>query len=413
MTSSCELKFDNLFICSQKEFVPDDLIYLFQEGDRREVANTDQEHGELSIGYFADRRTILKRLDLGGYTADAAQLYFNEWLTKKYKDFESYAEEGDNEDSSELTALKQFSYEEWKSRVKEVLHTRFDLSSTIATYRDKIDERMRDFNEDWLFYGGDDGKALLVIRSMLEALPDVQEISLDIGPLIYAGWLERNDRICVNRKLLNFQKRSLFHPPVIIAEGSTDITVLKTSLQKLHPELIDYISFFDYDVRVDGGTSYIVKFLRAFAAARINTKILAIFDNDAAGVAAFKDFLNQPLPKNIRAMCLPDISIAQDYPTIGPQGNHLANVNGRAVSIELFLGRHNLLEEDGSLTPIFWSSYEKKVNTYQGAIENKSDIRKRFLQNTKPEQSIADYRNMYPELATLWDHILKLLIWDD
>src|ERR1019366_1677563 len=93
---------------------------------------------------------------------------------------------------------------------------------------------------------------------------------------------------------------SVLEPTVIIAEGSTDILILKRSLQRLYPYLTDYITFFDYEGwNPDGGASYVVKFLRAFAAARINTPILAVFDNDAAGLEAFNA---------ARALSLPQVS---------------------------------------------------------------------------------------------------------
>jgi len=41
MTSTCEIKFDNISIAEQKETVPDDFIYLFQESDRRVIQHAD------------------------------------------------------------------------------------------------------------------------------------------------------------------------------------------------------------------------------------------------------------------------------------------------------------------------------------------------------------------------------------
>lgn len=136
--------------------------------------------------------------------------------------------------------------------------------------------------------------------------------------------------------------------------------------------LTDYISFFDFEgSKPDGGVSYLVKFLKAFAAARISTFILAIFDKDAVGLEGFTIASQLQLPENIRVMRLPDIDLARTYPTIGPQGTHEIDVNGKAVSMELFLGRHNLITSNGSLIPIFWNNYVQTVQTYQGVIQNK------------------------------------------
>jgi hypothetical protein len=156
---------------------------------------------------------------------------------------------------------------------------------------------------------------------------------------------------------------------------------------------------------VDGGASYLVKFLRAFAAARINTNIIAIFDNDAAGTNAFNVASSVPLPVNITVMKLPDIELARSYPTIGPQGKHRIDINGKAVSIELFLGRHNLTRSDGDLTPVVWSNYVHGARQYHGVIDEKQTVLDRFMEETSRSDGPDHYRSRLPELVTLWEHI--------
>ena len=48
---------------------------------------------------------------------------------------------------------------------------------------------------------------------------------------------------------------------------------------------------------------------------------------------------------------MPDIELANNYPTIGPNGEEYMNINGRACSIELFLGK-DVLSEDGKYIPV-------------------------------------------------------------
>jgi hypothetical protein len=177
----------------------------------------------------------------------------------------------------------------------------------------------------------------------------------------------------------------------------------------LYPDLIDYIAFFDYDgSNADGGTSFVVKFLRAFMAARINTSILAIFDNDAVGVEAFNAATALRLPNNIKTTLLPEIALACSYPTTGPQGDHDVDINGRAASIELFLGRHNLTT-DGNLTPVVWKNYISKVDRYQGELRDKSRPFHLFRSETATHDPSVDYIERYPELAILWEHIFSIL----
>jgi hypothetical protein len=409
MVSACELRFDQIAIAEQKAYVPDDFIYLFQENDRRTVRHsaTDEDDESVDVGYFAARDVILRRLDLAGYTADRARQSFESWLSQQRETYSEYVEDGWGD--STAAALQSFSYDEWKRRAKEVLLTRHDFSRPIDHYVDEIDRKMRDSQGEWLFFTAND--PLMSIRAMLEALPDVQEVSLDIGGLIDGGWIQPHERICEARRAPSPQWRSVLQPIVIIAEGSTDTLVLKRSLQRIYPYLDEYITFFDYDgSKPDGGASYLVKFLRAFAAARIYTPILAVFDNDAVGLEAFNDARALSLPHHIKATILPDIDLARSYPTVGPQGTHNVDVNGKAASIELFLGRHNLSTEEGSLSPILWSNYVAKVQRYQGAIEDKSGVLKRFLKDTETHDPSIDYRGRFPELVALWDHILALTI---
>jgi hypothetical protein len=406
MGSSCELKFDEISLLSQKSYVPDEFVCLFQESDRREAPET-QEEG-ITIGYFAPREVVRQRLDLLGYTIEYARSHFQKWLEQERERYREYEEDHGGEWASETAeALRSFNYEEWMSRTRDVLLTRFDFTRPSHEYKDEIDRQMRSLQDGWLFY---DANVLPIVRSMLEALPEVCEVSLDIGDLVAGGYIGDQEKLCETRRTPDLQSRSDLQPTVILAEGSTDITVLKRSLQRLYPYLTDYFAFFDYEApHVDGGTSYLVKFLRAFAAARINTNIVAIFDNDAVGLDAYNLASHPPLPPNIKVTKLPDIELARSYPTIGPQGEHRIDVNGKAASIELFLGRHNLSTDDGVLTPVIWNNYLTAARRYQGAINDKRRVFERFLEETSKEGQYDYYRTLFPELVVLWEHIFGLV----
>lgn len=408
MTSSCGLMFDDMAITWVKADVPDTFIFLFQESDRRvtSLSDCDDEDERVEIRYSATREIVLRRLDFGGYTAERAQEHFEAWLDEERRSYGPISGIDPSTYAEFYAELKNFDYDEWKKRVKPVLFARFDKPQSRDAYIDEIDRRMRDIDQEWLFFGSD----LIALRALLEALPDVREISLDITDLVDAGWIDIDDPICRSRRESDAQPRSILQPTVIIAEGSTDILILKRSLDRLYPHLSDYISFFDYEgAKPDGGASYVVKFLRAFAAARIATSILAVFDNDAAGLEACTTAEGLYLPNNINVTMLPDIEIARSYPTLGPQGMHEIDVNGTAVSIELFLGRHNITGSDGLLTPIVWGSYNNKVQLYQGSIKDKHIPLDRFLRETEIHDPTIDYHSQYPELVILWEHIFAML----
>jgi hypothetical protein len=407
MGSSCELKFDRISVASQKSYVPDEFVCLFQEGDRGLIAGSGPGEENVMVGYSAGRAVIIERLDLMGYTTENARHHFEEWLCLERENYGEYEREEPGGWAAETgAALRALTYEEWLSRARDVLLTRYDFDRPMDEYKDETDRQMRDLSDGWLFY---DSNILPIIRSFLIAFPDIEEVSLDISSLIGGGWINENERICETRRSPGLQPRSDLEPTVIIAEGSTDIAVLKKSLQKLYPYLTDYFAFFDYESpKVDGGASYLLKFLRAFAAARINTNIIAVFDNDAEGAAVFTQACTVPLPTNIRIMKLPDIELARNYPTFGPQGSHRIDVNGRAVSIELFLGRHNLLGNDGDLFPIIWSNRLSGSRQYQGALEAKQTVLSRFMEEINQDHRSDHYHTRFPELITLWEHFFTL-----
>lgn len=407
MVSSCAVYFDDIFIDSQKSSIPVDFIYPFQESDRLELEPEwidDADHVSTRVFYRASRAVVLDRLDLGGFTAEYAEKEFQAWLEEERESYNNYVIAGDEWARETAEAFAALDYLKWKSRLKGVLVTRYDQNRDRGFYTDGIDRLMRDDNTLAFSY------PLVCIRAMLDALPDVQVISLEIGPLIDGGWIEPDAKICEEARGPAAQERTILAPAVIIAEGGTDTLVLQRSLKRLYPHLSEYITFFDYEgMNPDGGAAFLVKFLRAFAAARINTLILAVFDNDAAGLEALKMARGLALPENIRVTALPDIELARSYPTIGPQGMHDMDINGRAVSIELFLGRHNISGQDGSLIPVMWSNYVSAVQQHQGAIQDKKAILQRFLKDIKAEGEAACYRARYPELVTLWEHLFLLV----
>jgi hypothetical protein len=408
MGSYCELRFDDINVSSWKSSVPDEFVYLFQESDRRVVSSVreddenDEESGNRDIQYSATRAVVLRRLDLAGYTEVKAREYFDEWRNRELENFIEYGDWA----AESAEALKSFTYSGWQGRVNDVLKTRYDFTRDQDTFADEIDRQMRANDEGWLFFGSDH---LMVLRSILDTLSDVREVVLDISDLVHSGYIGVDERICEQRRSPDAGERSILEPTVVIAEGSTDIFVLKRSLERLYPELTDYIAFFDYDLsKPDGGTSYIVKFLRAFIAARVKTSILAIFDNDAVGVEAFAAANALSLPDNIKVTLLPRIALASSYPTIGPQGMHRVDINGLAASIELFLGRHNL-EIDGALIPVIWTNLSAKSDRYQGALRDKSKPFDRFREETATREPSVDYKLQYPELVALWEHIFAVL----
>ncbi|MGP3634478.1 hypothetical protein ACTU45_14080 [Streptomyces sp. 24-1644] len=118
--------------------------------------------------------------------------------------------------------------------------------------------------------------------------------------------------------------------------------------------------------------------LRSFAAAGVMNRVIALVDNDAAGLAALKSLANPALPKNYIARNLPDLDYARAYPTHGPSGPGQDDVNGRACSVEFYFGLECLIGPDGNPVPIQWTSLNRSVNTWQGELQNKRYVEERI-----------------------------------
>ncbi|QGQ96064.1 hypothetical protein EHS13_14855 [Paenibacillus psychroresistens] len=110
-------------------------------------------------------------------------------------------------------------------------------------------------------------------------------------------------------------------------------------MEILYPEYNHLFTFFDFhNFRADGGTAYLAKLLKSFSAAKIKNRIIAIFDNDTAVELEIQSLSTVPILDSIKIMKLPILDFCMSYPTIGPTGRHNSNINGSAVSIELFFG---------------------------------------------------------------------------
>jgi HEPN/Toprim N-terminal domain 1 len=189
---------------------------------------------------------------------------------------DSYSQYPEDSDKETLRALEVFDFTTWCQRAASLLERQWDLPEPV----DEIDRRMRDDYDGWLHFDG--YRSLGTLRALLDAFPNVKQVTLDVTDLIGGGLIDENEPICSRRREADRGEVRSLAPTIILAEGSSDIEILRTSLASLHPEQKDYFSFFDHrELSVDGGTSYLVKFLKAFAAASLrNFNRIALPERD-------------------------------------------------------------------------------------------------------------------------------------
>ncbi|MFC3417721.1 hypothetical protein [Algoriphagus hitonicola] len=128
---------------------------------------------------------------------------------------------------------------------------------------------------------------------------------------------------------------------------------------------------------MESSASALVKLITSFAAANVKHPIIALFDNDTAGLKEMKKLTSKTVPPNIRILKYPDITIAKNYPTVGPTGKKKMNVNGLACSIEMYFGV-DVLTRNNELIPIQWKGFEEKEKKYQGEIADKNYVQETF-----------------------------------
>lgn len=190
---------------------------------------------------------------------------------------------------------------------------------------------------------------------------------------------------------------------LILTEGKSDTRILSAAILKMYPEYSDLYQFIDFEeFSISGGASMLTKMVKTFAGVRMDQPVLALFDNDAAGLAE-KHHLDRigTLPSNIKTMALPDIELAKSYPTIGPEGNRQMDVNGTASSIELFLGKEALTDKSGEFHPIRWTGWNKQIERYQGSLEYKDAVTTRFIYRMNSGGEPTQLRAEFPELDQL------------
>jgi hypothetical protein len=218
------------------------------------------------------------------------------------------------------------------------------------------------------------------LRAVLLAFPDA-EVIVDITER-----MESEPESLASESQEAVREEAATHAPMIVlTEGRTDAEFLAAALGVLYPHLTDLVRFLDYERKPDGGVSALGRTVRAFAAAGIANRVVAVFDNDTAGAEGLQILDAITLPRNIRAMCYPALDHAKDYPTLGPptlehpRGSAaLADVNGLAASIELYLGRDVLTQADGTLYPVQWKAFIPKMSRYQGEVTDKNGIQGAF-----------------------------------
>lgn len=363
-----------------------DLLLFFTEADRKVVV--DWEDGEEFKRYcFYTSVDRAKRcLDMLGNTLKAAKEDFELDRASKI-DFSKYI----HDDDYEMELVEQYTFENWVEAVHKyallLSNDKYDyekkyyphfekVCSETQTIAEKIILKSLPFGDDFFGLEYDNINPWNIFRVILEAFEPETTIKLDYTNLFVGGWCDE----------FPTPEDYVTEKTIILTEGKYDAEVISKSMGILYPYMVKFYSFIDFaGYKVQGSTNFLTHYFKAFVASGIQNRVIALYDNDSAGLSELVDLEKVNIPDNFRAIHLPNVELAEDYPTLGPNGKENMNINGKACSIEMFLGQ-DVLEEAGEFVPIHWRGFVEKTQTYQGEVMRKSRIQEKF--NEKMDKAL-------------------------
>lgn len=229
----------------------------------------------------------------------------------------------------------------------------------------------------------------IVLRALAE-FPELENLPIrwEYADIVEGGWISPNDIV----------PGSGAQRCMIVTEGSSDVHILERSLQYLYPEVADFFDFIDMkDGNPFPGVGNLVTFCRGLARIGYTGRMLIVLDNDTAGRGAFEAIGSLDLSPNVKVTTLPPLPEFRHFRTFGPSGEAIEDINGRACSIECFLDL-NVIDEKPAVR---WTTYDKKLKSYQGELVRKDDYTRAFSDRFSRSDTYQT-----DKLYALWAHLI-------
>ncbi|MBV5326987.1 MAG: hypothetical protein JZU65_05020 [Chlorobium sp.] len=399
MGTYTDLTIANYPVISSKSAVIPEVMTVFRETDRRvftrrvaarnalvanEPDDPNDDEIETAIEYSCEIRKVIDRLNVMGFTLRRVREDFEVGRSTELENYASWAEEEHEHHwfDTKWQLLKGLTFDVYAKAFSRVM--------TDCLRPVPFDDHMKDGivdpvikyilgdNDEFLFgfFGSD---IRLLLRLACEVAPATSRVVQDITALVNSGYYGEQEAVCENATRALTAGHPENSPQIILTEGSTDVTFLREALELLYPHLAGYYAFLDFgSSRSPGGAGHLVSLVKAFSAAGITNRIIALFDNDTAAHEARRALEAIVLPPNIAVRAYPKLELLRAYPTLGPGGLTSLDVNGLAASIELYLGEDVLREGQGTLTPVQWKGYSEVLKQYQGEVMSKPRLHATF-----------------------------------
>ena len=407
MSEYADITIRNLALYSFRNYLQNDIVHLlFSKLDYvciPNYINTTNDEDSKSYTKHMYKTTVQKakeRLDALGFTISRFETLFNQTRNEAidYSPFlfKLNIDYNDHEEIIQERMDKYVTFKKWINSINKII--KYELKHGKCYFfidddKDKIGIRTEcdkiiyySLKEDLMesFYGlkVEVIPIAYIIRLILESCEPTDEIVLDFTCL--NDWAEDS----IPQALLATENEEKI---IVLVEGTSDKDILEFALSRIYPHLYDLFFFMDFDDghggKRDGGTSFIIKNLKAFYFSKLKARFIAIFDNDAEGYQSKCTLENEikNWTDNFRFFLYPQDNLFNSYPTILPNGViYNDNINKKACSIELYLP-DSLIKENDKYLPIEWAErkriqHEKNEEyLYQGVISHKKDIKDRFI----------------------------------
>jgi HEPN/Toprim N-terminal domain 1 len=407
----------NLYIGGAEVFswrneVEPTFLFLYTDDDVHRVPIAADEIWDETVRHYivlsSTASVLAERLDALGIGMAAVDKEFDERIDEKLQSLSTVrasvgSDELENEIQNEIQLLENLTVAGWVDLVRMALK---------PDDRDIVEKRRDPKSLTSLLDIWERSDSRVLLRVVLLACEPEEEITLDLTDLITGGWMdEPSDPQRAAMDALGYALAN-GSPPVVITEGSTDARILQSAIRIRYPHLESFIKFFDFTTDAEGSAAAGVRTLKSFVAAGISNRVVLLLDNDSAAKDAVRGLRSVELPDHYSVMHYPDLDLARDYPTLGPNGLSNMDVNGLAGSIELYLGEDVLRDSAGALAPVQWRSYIEGVKAYQGEVMHKVTLQKRFedkVRRARADDGSAIAGQDWSGLEAIIEELLKTL----
>lgn len=367
---------------------------LYQPGDVTlvpdiYVSENDEHITEMQSGTSKPLAQVLPRLELLGYTLEAARAEFDSLVTSfaggdlavSFDDL-AHALAKMDVDAAATDYHEDYDFGEFFAREifdRLGLKEPPDEESAGRYSRYRLGEVMENLHP------------YVILRMLAENPANLSRlVTWHYHDVVDCGWVQPETIMESLGKVRRF---------LIVTEGSSDAHIIRKAFELLRPEIADFFSFVDMQEGYPfTGTGNLHKFSHGLVAIGIENQVIVLYDNDLEGSLRFGDTSALNLPANMRVIQLPTVPQLTQFRTTGPDGEATADINGRAAAIECNL---DLAFERSSLDPepvVRWTTYNERARAYQGALEFKEKYARRFL-NLRTRASRYDFSKLEAVLA--------------